>query len=292
MQETGRWTLPSEAVVYRTIEDFQPTLLLDEIDAIFKERNADRHEGLRALLNSGNRRGATVPRCVSPSHTLMMFPTFCPKAFAGIGVPPDTVADRSIPIRLKRRIKSEKVERFRLRDKRVTGDAEALKIRMENWAKQNLQSLESSYPDLPEELSDRQQEAVEPLLAIADLAGEDWGVYTRVALIDILAGDTEQTETLQIQLIADLKERFQDYAMEWIPSETVIFGLTKTEPWNGGNSADEKPLSQKKLSWFLSHFDIHPKNIHFDDGTQKRSYEMAKLRDAWERYAPDSEKTE
>ena len=60
----GRWTLPSEAAVYRTIEAYKPTLLLDEIDAIWNERNGDRYEGLPALLNSGNRHGASVPRCV------------------------------------------------------------------------------------------------------------------------------------------------------------------------------------------------------------------------------------
>jgi hypothetical protein len=43
------------------------------------------------------------------------FPTYCAKVIAGIGSLPDTVADRSIPIRLTRRRKDEKVERFRKR---------------------------------------------------------------------------------------------------------------------------------------------------------------------------------
>ena len=41
------------------------------------------------------------------------FATFCPKAIAGIGKLPDTIADRAIPITMKRRAPGETVERFR-----------------------------------------------------------------------------------------------------------------------------------------------------------------------------------
>jgi hypothetical protein len=46
---------------------------------------------------------------------------FGPKAIAGIGKLPDTVADRAIPIRLKRRAPGEVVAQFRRR----LADAEA-----------------------------------------------------------------------------------------------------------------------------------------------------------------------
>ena len=42
---------PSEAVVFRKIEADEPTMLLDEVDAIFGKK-AREHEGLRALLNA------------------------------------------------------------------------------------------------------------------------------------------------------------------------------------------------------------------------------------------------
>ena len=44
------------------------------------------------------------------------FPVFCAKAIAGIGTLPDTIGDRSIVIRLKRRRRGESVARFRLRE--------------------------------------------------------------------------------------------------------------------------------------------------------------------------------
>jgi hypothetical protein len=111
-----RAVLPSEAVVYRKVHKDCPTLLLDEADAIWGKDA--QHEGLRALLNAGNRRGVKVPRMTGASADMKIveFNIFSPKAIAGIGALPDTVADRSIPIRLKRRKSSEHVERFRHRE--------------------------------------------------------------------------------------------------------------------------------------------------------------------------------
>ena len=95
---------PSEAVLFRKIERDRPTLLLDEVDAIWGPKARSEDEGLRALLNAGFRRhGSTVPRCVGPSLKLRDFSTYCPKALAAIGDLPDTVADRSIPIRMERK---------------------------------------------------------------------------------------------------------------------------------------------------------------------------------------------
>src|SRR5439155_6927023 len=93
----------------------EPSMLIDEVDAIFKVKNSGT-EGLRALLNAGNRRGVTVPRCVGDQHEVVDFPTFCPKALAGIGkAVPDTVRDRGIPIALRRKKPTEKLPRLRQR---------------------------------------------------------------------------------------------------------------------------------------------------------------------------------
>ena len=114
-----RAVTPSEAVVFRKLAQDHPTLLLDEVDAIFgTKRQADSHEGLRAILNAGNRRGTTVPRIVGEGKRMRVedFDVFGPKALAGIGRMPDTVADRSIPVRLERRARTEPVAKFRYRE--------------------------------------------------------------------------------------------------------------------------------------------------------------------------------
>src|SRR5215204_2550337 len=96
----------SDAALFRVVghPEKSPTLLLDEVDAIFKSRE---REELRGLLNAGYRRGAVVHRMGGANNrTLETFPVFGPKAFAGIGnCLPDTISDRAIPIRLQRRVR-------------------------------------------------------------------------------------------------------------------------------------------------------------------------------------------
>jgi hypothetical protein len=172
---TGRVT---SAVLVRKIHAHHPTLLLDESDAAFGG-NKEYAETLRGVLNTGHRRGGSTSCCVGQGTNISSqdFSTFCPKAIAGIGKLPDTVADRSILIRLKRAAPGEVVERFRRRN--VGPEAKVLKERLAVWCLTVVESLPASYPELPEALSDRQQDGAEPLLAIADMAGGQWPQLAR-----------------------------------------------------------------------------------------------------------------
>jgi len=77
---------PSEAVIYRKIHAQKPTLLLDEVDGIF--RKGSPYEHLATLLNVGIRAGTKVPRVLNPkSNELIEYNVFCPKVLAGIGTP-------------------------------------------------------------------------------------------------------------------------------------------------------------------------------------------------------------
>jgi Protein of unknown function (DUF3631) len=159
----------SDAALFRAIDSNKPTLLVDEVDGIFGSKSREREE-LRGLLCAGFRRGAVAHRMGGTNNTtLQTFQVYSPKAFAGIGdCLPDTILDRSIPIRLKRRTRDEEVERFRLRDVQAEGDE--LRDRLADWLEPNRDHLAAARPDLPEELDDRAQDVWEPLLAIADLA--------------------------------------------------------------------------------------------------------------------------
>lgn len=113
---------------------------------------------------------------------------------AGIGKLPDTVADRSIPIQLKRKGPAENTERFRHR--LVVHAAKDLKDRLIAWGAlaQNV-GLEEEFPDLPGALSDRQQDVCEPLLAIADFAVGEWSKTAREALLEIFGSTAAEDES-------------------------------------------------------------------------------------------------
>src|SRR5439155_16336061 len=136
-----RAILPSEAVLFRKIQEDRPALLLDEVDAIFTNGKDDRKEPLRALLNNGFSHGATVPRCVGSTFQIQDFQVFCAKALAGIGKLPDTVRDRSIPIQLVRRSRDERLERFRKREAEQA--VATIGSELEAWSQQtgNIETL-------------------------------------------------------------------------------------------------------------------------------------------------------
>jgi hypothetical protein len=106
----------SPAAVYRAIgSDTPPTLLVDEADTIFGGKNAEANEDLRSLLNAGHQRNRPAIRWDNATRRLDTIPTFAMAALAGIGAMPDTIEDRAVVIRMRRRVPGESVAPFRHR---------------------------------------------------------------------------------------------------------------------------------------------------------------------------------
>jgi hypothetical protein len=270
--------LPSEAVVYRFIDKGKPTLLLDEVDTIFNPRTADRYEGLRALLNAGHRRGATVPRCVGSSNKVVEFSTFCPKVLAGIGTLPDTVADRSIPIRLERKKRDEKVERFNRRA--VEPEAVLIRTRIETWAEKNLEALDGVQIDMPEELSDREQDGCEPLMAIAERL--NCGPKVRKALIKLFTVPRlDDQETMRLRLLRDMRVVFGDRRV--MSTAKLIERLVAIEeaPWSGYYN---RGLDPRDIGSLLRPYEISSKAVRLKSGQVAKGFHRDDLQDAWSRY--------
>jgi putative DNA primase/helicase len=97
------------AALFRAIEKFQPTLVIDEADSFFGQ-----NEELRGIINSGHtRETAFTLRTVGDELEPKTFSTWGFKAIAGIGRLAVTIEDRSITIELKRKTRAEKVDRLR-----------------------------------------------------------------------------------------------------------------------------------------------------------------------------------
>jgi hypothetical protein len=279
---TGRVTA---AVLIRKIDAVQPTLLLDESDAAFAGEK-EYAEALRGVLNTGHRRGGKASCCVGQGANITCkdFLTFCPKAIAGIGRLPDTVSDRSIPISLKRAKRGEHVERFRRRD--VESQAAKLRAQVEIWSKAKTGNLRGARPELPDALTDRQQDGAEPLLAIADSAAGDWPQAARSALIELCAEAQASDESMGVRLLADIKDVFKNRAVDRISSADLTAALVEieTSPWSEWGKAG-KPLSPAKLARLLGPFTIIPSSVRIDKKTPK-GYELKDFQDAFERYLP------
>lgn len=138
----------TEATLFRMIESEHPTLLMDEIDTTFG-KDPKLYAGIRGVLDEGHRRGGSVPRMVGEFKNMEIkyFDVFGPKAFAGIGNLPETIASRSIPIRLQKKSRAEKVARFRFG--REWAAASEIRGALEEWATNAVPTLGDAEPSFP-----------------------------------------------------------------------------------------------------------------------------------------------
>jgi len=272
-----RVIMPSEAVVYTVLAQRpRPTMLLDEADAVFSPRMAERYEGLRAILNAGNRQGNPVLRVKLEGRRREVdsFDVYGPKAIAGIGNLPTTVADRSIPIRMKRRAPNERVAKFRARIAR----AEAAEILIPDFA-----VTDGTHVPVPDELNDRAADSWEPLLAIADAAGGEWPMRARLAAI-ALSGDEDLELSTGMRLLADIRDAFDELEMDHLSTTELLGWLHDLDeaPWGDWYG---KPLTARGLARLLDPYRVRPVKRRLA-GQQQRGYFRSEFTDAWLRYIP------
>jgi hypothetical protein len=272
---TGRVTGPA---LVRKIDAERPTLLLDETDATFSG-NRSSYEILRGVLNTGYRLNGRTSYAAGGSYKDMV--TYCPKALAGIGDLPSTLADRSIMIKMQRR-DFEQVQRFRRRDAIL--EARFVRARLARYAAANLESLARARPLIPAQLDDRAADVWEPLLAIADTFGQAWASRARVAAVSLMA-DREQTaaSAIGLELLADVQRVFVALDAERISTRDLIAALLESsDTWQ---DVDGDPLDPWSLSRLLSSWQIGPRQIRFGKVTQKGYYRQAFV-EAWKMLEP------
>lgn len=276
----------SPAAVYRAIGTGQPpTLLVDEADTLFGGKNADANEDLRGLLNAGHQRNRPAIRWDASSQQLEKIPTFAMAALAGIGAMPDTIEDRAVVIRMRRRAPGETVAPYRHR--RDGPALRAVAQRLTGWLRANLAALEAAEPPMPVE--DRAADTWEPLVAVADLASGTWPQRARHAVITLTAeADEAGNVSTRVRLLADIRAAFTTLGdPSAAPTADLLTALNSDPeaPW-----ADSGPngLTGKKLGDLLREFDIRSDTIRFPVG-QAKGYTRDAFADAWQRYSPQPE---
>lgn len=270
----------SDAALFRVIAERKPTLLLDEVDAIFGPKARDR-EDFRGMLCAGYRRGAQTHRMGGANmRELQTFPVFCCKALAGVGEAlPDTIKDRAIRIRLERRTREERVDRLRRRV--LAPEGEMLRDRLADWTEPQLDELHHAWPELPDELDDRAQDIWEPLFALADLAGGDWPERARTAALVLSGNGEREDDSLGARMLADIRTVFAASGADRFRTADLLAELCKVEesPWGDWFG---KTLTPQGLSKLLQPFRIKTMPI-WVEGEKARGYKVTQFADAFSR---------
>jgi Protein of unknown function (DUF3631) len=255
------------AYLFRKVggEDGPPTILFDEIDTVFGAK-AKEHEELRALLNSGHRRGAVAGRCVVRGATVATeeISSYSAVALAGLGWLPDTILSRSVIVRMRRRAPDERIEAFRRRVHAPIG--EALRRRLAGWAATILEEATQARPDMPPGVDDRDADVWEPLLAVADIAGGDWPELARKAAVALVAVAREVEPSLNIRLLADLRTVFGHEEQMTTKKILAELCLLEDAPWN---DLKGKPITDNQLARRLRQYGVKSKNVRVGDAVPK-----------------------
>lgn len=264
------------AVLFRVIERFCPTLLVDEADTFL-----DGKEELRGMLNAGHTRaGAFVLRTVGDDFEPRRFSTWAAKVVARIGELPETLEDRAIVVRMRRKGPGEHVER-RHRDR--LGELAPLSRRACRWARDHGEALRLADTDAPSGLHDRAADNWRPLLAIAHLAGGSWPSRARLATVTLTGTDT--TVGPAVQLLGAVRTIFAARGSDRLATADLLADLhmRELEPWPTWNKG--KPISARQVANLLRRFDIAPTTFRLGDQVL-RGYPLPAFADAFVRYLP------
>jgi hypothetical protein len=299
--EVTEWLVPrsihavntTPAYLFRKVSDpdGRPTILYDEIDTVFGPAAKGNNEDIRGMLNAGHRKGAAAGRCTTRGNNIVTeeLPAYCAVAIAGLKDLPDTIATRSVIVRMRKRAPDEYVEPWRARVN--VPEAQQLGERINAWAASVAPTLGDYWPDMPAGVTDRAADVWEPLIAVADKAGGRWPEIARVAAVTLVTANLDKAASVGVQLLTDIKLVFDTTGKEKIATQDLLHHLNSFDesPWASANKG--QPLNPRGLSSRLREYEISPMPLRVGEVVFK-GYARAQFADAWKRYlSPIPEKS-
>ena len=274
------------AALFRSVSSDPPTILHDEADTIFQTVGGKPNptsDDLRGFYNAGFQRGEVALR-VLPGGEVGEFQTFAMVMLCSITDLPDTVMDRSLVIRMRKRAKDEFVEPWRTKS---ALPLQKLRDQLNDWLRANLDELREVEPLTP--LHDRPADVWDSLLAVADLAGGDWPAQARTAAEFLTAAEKEAAqESASLRLLRDIREVWPEDTRKMHSSDLCVrLNCGDGFGWDRMNSG--RGISATEVAEILQPYGIKPKQQKIGS-TNLRGYRREWLEEAWVRYLrPGSE---
>ncbi len=276
----------SSSALFRAVGLWKPTILIDEADTFFRD-NLE----LQGMVNAGYKKGGQILRseAVGDSFEPRAFSVYSAKALAGIKLEkhlPDATMSRGIILNLRRKLSGESVSRLRHAEPDLfTGIASKLARFAEDYTEQ----VRQARPVLPDELSDREQDNWDGMLAIASCAGSEWLAKATAAALRLSASSSDTVISAGNELLSDIQSIFETKRIDKISTADLITALCDDQeaPWQTYNRG--RPLSPRQLVKQLEAYEIKPKQIRLNSYDRMRGFELTQFTDAFMRYLPPSD---
>jgi putative DNA primase/helicase len=266
---------------FRAVELWQPTILIDEADTFFRDNTE-----LHGMVNAGYLKGGYVLRSesVGDSFEPKMFSVYSAKALAGIKLEkhlPDATMSRGIVFSLRRKLQGESVSRLRHADPNLF---KRIASKLARFAEDYSERVRQARTVLPDELSDREQDNWDGMLAIASCAGSEWLTKATAAALKISASSNEQTVSAGNELLSDIQNVFETKRIDKISTADLITALCGDEeaPWVTYNRG--RPIAPRQLVKLLEAYGMKPKQIRLNSYDRMRGFELSQFDDAFMRY--------
>jgi hypothetical protein len=280
----------SPPAFFRVIEQFSPTLLIDEVDTFLTG-----NDQLQGILNAGYKRDTafvfragfspasneeTDTETSAAAATVKGYSSWCPKAMAKIGPFPDTLADRCIIIRMQRKTRAEHCDRLR------NLDAEDFKRKCARFVLDHAAEIAAAQPEIPDSLNDRAADIWEPLLVLADLAGGDWPSLARQAAISLTASAQESSPIAS--LLLDIFIVFTEEKSDRLFTRALLARLSRfaDRPWAALHKGKE--ITDQWLAHQLRPYEIRPKTMRIGE-VRAKGYLKEDFMDVFHRYISKSD---
>jgi hypothetical protein len=277
----------SEAVTFRVVEKFLPTICVDEAQDLFSQRP----ELLTLFRASHMRRKAFVYRSEGDTNEPRDFSTWAPKCMAITTARIESaLASRCLIIRMERQTKAEAklVERFSANKDYPEFDIICRKA--SRWVQDNFTKIREADPQISG-IENRDLDNFLPLFQIAEVIGGEWPKRIRDAALKLIGGDSPVDQAKSIELLIDIRSVFTEETeleldregSKKIASADLARKLVAMDerPWS--EFYQGKPISQNQLARLLKDFSIYSRQVRIGDKNPK-GYTESQFKEAFERY--------
>jgi hypothetical protein len=290
------------SALFRVIDDAGPTLLIDEADTFLRGNSV-----MRGILNCGNtwrtayvlrlsgRKGRGpkpnaapepgVSELVAPKQSeggsldssLVRYSCWCPKVIAMIGRVPDTIADRSIVVRLERKLVTEKCAPL------TDFKPETITSKCVRFADDNSELIAKAALETVPGLNDRAADTFEPLFVLARMAGPEW--FERAAEAAVFLTSSQNTDLQGPGLLLDILTIFVECNVDKMFSRSMVACLRGEGEWIASQFFAGKALNELLLAQTLRPYGIRPVAIRVGEEV-KKGYRVDDFKNCLNRYVP------
>ena len=274
----------SMAYLFRAIELWQPTILIDEADTFIREN----HE-MKGIINAGYlRASAFIGRVVGDNHEPKQFNVWGAKSLAGIALErhlPESTMSRSHIINLRRKMDHETVTLIR---HEPASTFDLLTSKLARFAEDYSEHVKSARPKLPSGLNDRSKDNWEPLLAIAGCAGSEWVERAIQAAVEVSKASEAYHVSVGNELLASIQYVFYRKGIDKISTSQLIEELIRDDESLWGTFNRGRPITPRNIASQLEKYGIKSRTVRLSKQSTPKGYYAADFQDAFARYLPAS----